>query len=103
MKEVTESFKETSVEIREERQQEKQIKLIGKQRKVPGLTLWEFNEKTKELKPATYKPIAVFISSSLTSTETTRTFRCVVNENCLYFQALNQNNALKKLKKAKLL
>lgn len=103
MKEVTESFKETTVEIVEERQQEKQIKLIGKQRKIPGLTLWEFNEKTKELKPATFKPTAVFISSSLTSTDTTRTYKCVVNENCLYFQALNESNARKKLIKAKLL
>lgn len=103
MKEVTESFKETTVEIVEERQQEKQIKLIGKQRKIPGLTLWEFNHSTKQLSKAKYKPVSVMISASLNDSETTRVFKCVVNENCLYFQALNEPNARKKLIKAKLL
>lgn len=103
MKELSENFKENAVQIVEEKQQRKEIKLIGRQRRIPGLILWEFNEKTKELKPVTFKPKSIFISSSLTSTDTTKTYKCVVNDNCLYFQALNESNAMKKLKRTKLL
>lgn len=86
MKEVTESFKETTVEIVEERQQEKQIKLIGRQRHIPGLTLWEFNHSTKELSKAKFKPASVMISSSMQQTDTTIVFKCVVKRTAFTFR-----------------
>lgn len=100
MKELLkDSFESNKVEIVEEEQQKKELKLIGQQRKMPGLTLWEYNEKTKVLEKAKYKPGSVFISSMSDKIETTKTYILVVNENCVYFQALNQKNAARKLNK----
>lgn len=98
MKEL-EEFKEKPIEIVAEQQQKKEIKHIGQQRKVRGHILWEFNEKTRELKRAQFKKTNVFISAINMSPESiTETHKVVVNENCVYFQALNKKNAKKKLK-----
>lgn len=103
MKELTHKYKESEIVIVEEQQQRKEIKLIGSQNKIKGLTLWQFNESTKELSIAKFRPASIFISSSINSSETTKNFTVVVNENCIYFQALNESNAKRKLRKAKLL
>lgn len=98
MKELIQDHKETKVEIVSEQQQKKEIKLIGQQRKVPGLTLWEYNEKTNELKPAQYKKEDVVLNSLAPTPEAlTKINKVIVNENCIYFQALNLRNARKKL------
>jgi len=101
MKELfKDSFDSNKVEIVEEKQQKKEIKLIGQQRKVPGLILWEFNEKTKVINRAKFKLTNVFISSLSMSTESiTHTHKVIVNENCVYIQALNLKNAIKHLKR----
>ena len=101
MKELfKESFDSNKIEIVEEQQQKKEIKLIGQQRKVPGLILWEFNETTRLIQRAKYKMTNVFISSLSMSTESiTHTHKVVVNENCVYIQALNLKNAIKHLKR----
>lgn len=103
MKELTKEFEETEVEIVAEQQQRKEIKLIGRQRKVRGLTLWEFNEKTKELNPAKYKKQDFQITMLNPSASALKVSHKVeVNEHCLYFQALNRKNAERKLKISKL-
>ncbi len=86
------------VQIVEEKQQRKEIKLIGQQRKIPGLTLFEFNEITRKINKAKFKVASVFITGG-TDTESTHTYQCIVHENCAYIQALNEKNAIKKLKK----
>lgn len=100
MKEVIKDFKETEVEITIEKQQQKEIKLLGRQRKIRGHILWEFNQKTKELNQATYKK-QDFNVTSLTPSPSAMSVsnKVQVNENCLYFQALNRANAIKKLEK----
>lgn len=103
MKELTQEHRETEIVIVSEQQQRKELKLLGRNRKIKGHTLWEFNIDTKELIPAKFKPMGVMISSSLQSTDTTRTYSVVTNEKCLYFQSLNRSNAERKLRKAKLL
>jgi hypothetical protein len=98
MKEVIQDFNETKVEITAEKEQRKEIKLIGQQRKIPGLILWEFNTKTNELQPAQYKKEDVEIKSLDPTPEAlTKRNKVVVNEHCIYFQALNRKNAIKKL------
>lgn len=100
MKEL-EDFKanQIGVEIKAEAEQKKEIKLVGQQRKVPGLTLWEYNENTKELKKAKFQKVNVMIHGLGMSPESIKnTHKVVVNENCIYFQALNENNAKRKLK-----
>lgn len=101
MKELLrESFKENEIEIREEKQQRKEIKLIGQQRKVPGLTLWEYSEKTGLIEKAKFKKDTLAITSLSMSPESiTNTHKVVVNEFCVYVQALNLKNAIKVLKR----
>lgn len=102
MKEL-EDFKanQIGVEIKAEAEQKKEIKLIGQQRKVPGLTLWEYNENTKELTKAKFQKVNVMIHGLGMSPESiTNTHKVIVNENCVYFQALNRANALRKISKS---
>jgi hypothetical protein len=97
MKEL-ENHKENKIEIVAEQEQRKEIKLIGQQRKVRGLILWEYNTKTLELREAQFKSENVSISSLQVSPELVqRHSRVVVNENCIYIQALNRENAGKKV------
>lgn len=101
MKELLrDSFDSNKVEIVEEQQQKKEIKLIGQQRKIPGLILWEYNENTGLVDRAKFNKTNVFISSLSQSVESiTHTHKVVVNENCVYIQALNLKNAIKQLKR----
>ena len=97
-----EIFKDSfnNIEIVEEEQQKKEVKLIGQQRKVPGLILWEFNETTKLIKRAEFKKTSVVISSLSMSPESiNRNHKVIVNENCFYIQALNLKNAIKQVKR----
>ena len=64
--------------------------MIYQMRRIKGLTLFEFNKITKELKPATIK---YEIGKS----------KVVYQKDCLYLQALNLNNAKRKLQKLNLL
>lgn len=89
------------VEIRAEQEKKKEVKLIGKQRRIPGLTLWEFNKKTKDLEKAKFKKQDVILSTldpTVVANSTTH-HKVEINEGCFYFQALNKKNAQKKLKK----
>lgn len=96
MKELQEI--DSKVEIVEEQQQRKEIKLIGRQRRVRGLTLWEFNHKEKTLQPAKFHKQDFAITALSTSPEALKiSNKVVVNENCVYVQALNRKNAIKKL------
>lgn len=96
-----EDIKSDRIEIVAEQQQKKEIKLIGRQRKIRGLILWEFNYKTKELHPAKFQPLSIMISGGGAGTETTEVSKVRVNENCIYLQALNRKNAIKQLNKIK--
>jgi len=49
----TESRKEDKIEIFAQKEINKQTKFLGAERKIAGLTLWEYNVKTKQLNPAT--------------------------------------------------
>lgn len=99
MKELLkDSFDSNKVEIVEEKQQRKEIKLIGQQRRIPGLTLFEYNEVTHKVVAAKFRVASVFITGGVDN-ETAYTYECVVHENCTYVQALNVRNAIKKLRR----
>lgn len=69
--------------------------LIGSQRKVKGHTLYAFNIVTKELMVVSLerKLILGFDGNVMYENKLT------VEKNCIYFQALNEKNAKKKLLK----
>lgn len=101
MKEAVDFEKADKVEISIEEQEKKEVKLLGSQRQIPGLTLWEYNEITKELKRAEFKEEALTLGDILNGTTSINNFRkkVIINEGCQYFQALNRKNALRKIKK----
>ena len=78
---------------------QKEYHLIGRQRKVSDHTLFEFNRKTKEIRPADIsKEVVVGMDGNpIYKTKTD------VHQDCFYLQALNVKNAKKKLVKLGLL
>jgi hypothetical protein len=88
-----------------QQQQKKHIQLLGRQNRNKSHILWSFNTETKELKRAAFatQSNTLYLNSFNHDDvmKTIRTFysRVLVEQNCIYFQALNEENALKKLKK----
>lgn len=78
---------------------QKEYHLIGRQRKVSGHTLFEFNRKTKEIRPADISR-TVIVGMDGNPIYKTKTD---VHKDCFYIQALNVKNAKKKLVKLGLL
>ena len=70
--------------------------LIGRQRKVAGHTLFEFNRETKEILPAELKRT---VYTDFGTGRPVFEARAHVKQNCFYIQALNKKNAEKKLRK----
>lgn len=76
-------------------EQQKEYKYIGSQLRVPGHTMFSFNFKTKNL---TVAKIEKSCEISLTNPRgvVTKTKLCI-EPDCIYIQALNKKNAIKKL------
>lgn len=90
------------VEIVEEEQQKKEAKLIGRQRRVPGLILWEYNNLTQEVCKAEFVKQDIAIASiplKNAAIDATISNRVNIKEQCVYVQALNYKNAVKRLAK----
>lgn len=90
------SESEEATRIEQVAKKQKEYKLIGSQRKVAGHTLFEFNKKTKDIKPADIKRECIFNAKTGSPVYKTKTD---IHENCVYLQALNIKNAEKKLRK----
>ena len=91
------NLNENKIEIQKQIQQE--YKLIGTVNKNKGHITFEFNKITKEIKPALMqlnKTVKVEAEGTLSSISK---YKVIINENCFYIQALNLENAIKKLKK----
>lgn len=71
------------------------MKQVSSQRRKRGLTLYEFNHQTRQLQPVTLERI----ETVLTDGKTQASHRVKMNEDCVYFQALNMKNAQKKAMK----
>jgi len=84
-------------EVRQEQvaKQQKEYKLIGHQRKIAGLTLYELDRKTNVIRPAAVTRTAI-VKTDGSAVYKTRTD---VRQGCFYIQALNAKNAERKLRK----
>lgn len=91
---------EAKAPVEQVAKKQKEYKLIGTQRKVAGHTLFEFNKKTKEIKPADIGRECIFDAKTGKPIYKTKTD---IHENCFYVQALNIKNAEKKLRKLRML
>lgn len=74
--------------------QKHEFKLIGQVRKVPGHTMFSFNLKTGEIKVAPTERSKV---CDFRTREPIYKERIVVEPDCLYRQALNRKNFIKRL------
>jgi hypothetical protein len=82
-------------------EQKKTRTLIDQKRLVPGMTLFEYNAETRKLQKATFKTASVMIAhSAVKGSETTTVHTVDVKDDCMYFQALNMKNAIRKLANA---
>lgn len=71
---------------------QKQIVFIGSQKKIKGLTMFEFNPKELTLEPAEFKESVAELSGTIHH-------KLVYKDGCIYVQALNKRNAYKKIAK----
>lgn len=75
-------------------EQRKEFRLLGSQRRVPGLILFEYDLTTGDLRRASMKTeIALTIDGKLDKTR-----EVMSRDLCLYVQALNEKNAMKKVR-----
>jgi hypothetical protein len=102
MKELFKDFKDNEIkyEVKAQQDQRKEIKLVASDRKIPGLTLWEYNQNTGKLQKAKFKTDETLELKSLSVNpeQLRKSNKVIINENCIYFQALNERSARKKLK-----
>lgn len=89
------SQKDGSVKQEQVAKKQQEYHLIGKQRKVAGHTLYEFDKITKQIRPAVIDRKAILQMDGSIKAET----RIDVKQDCFYLQALNIKNAEKKLRK----
>jgi len=87
---------EDATRVEQVAKKQKEYKLVGQRRKVPGHTLFEYNYKTKEIRKAMIKHEVIFDAKS---GKPIHKNKAEVHEDCLYVQALNKDNAIKKLKR----
>lgn len=88
-----------SIELYQQEEDRREIRLIKTERKIRGHILWEFNERTRELNRAKFRVQKTLEITSLNIDEINFVDKIDINENCYYFQALNERNAIKHLKK----
>lgn len=74
--------------------QKHEFKLIGRERKVPGHTMFSLNLKTGEIKvaPVEHSKAVDFVTRDPVTKD-----RIVIEPDCLYRQALNRKNFIKRL------
>lgn len=101
MKELFKDFQDSQIksEVKAEQDQKKEIKLLSTIRKVPGLTLFEYNQRTGEVSKAKFKTDETLVLKSLSTNpeQLQKSSKVIVNESCIYFQALNEKTARKKV------
>lgn len=87
-----------STQIRQEQvQKEKQeFHLLGKTRRIAGLTLFSYNKETGEVKVA---ELVKSKSVDFRTKKPTENSKVMIEKNCIYGQALNKKNFIKHLKK----
>ena len=83
---------------------QKEYHLVGQTRNTTGHTLFEFNTKTQELKPADVTRSVVYgVFGKFGGGRNKFETRVDVHQDCIYVQALNKKNAIKQLRKSGIL
>src|SRR5579872_3949885 len=83
---------EQSREVRELKKSKTTATLLS----IPGLILWEYNEVTKVLDEARFEYQTVELAKNSSQTQVLHKV-LQQKKNCIYFQALNKKNAIRKV------
>lgn len=86
--------RQDSERIEQKQKKQQEYKLIGKRRRIPGLNLFSYNTVTKELKLA---PVEKNVALGLNGPDYKTNIK--IEKDCIYLQALNMDNARRKLMK----
>jgi hypothetical protein len=89
---------DNKIELHAEQQQKKESQFLGSERKIKGLTLWELNTETMEIKPAEFVNTSATLGS-LNAEDLEVRHKVNVKYGCNYLQALNEKNARKHFRK----
>lgn len=81
-------------QIEQLQKQKREEKFLGKLKVIPGLTLFSFNIKTGEIKVA---EMNTEVAIDYKTHEPKYTKKIVIEPHCVYRQALNKKNFIKKL------
>lgn len=81
-----------NLEITQKEKKQHEFKLVARQRKVPGHTLFCFNLRTGEIKVA---PVDRATAIDFRTREPIHRDRIVIEPLCIYRQALNKKNFIK--------
>ena len=87
-------LQKSQVELLQQKKHE--FTFIGRERKKPGHTMFSYNTVTKEIKVA---PLEFSKDIDFRTREPIQKPRIVIERNCVYRQALNEKNFIKKLKR----
>lgn len=83
------------INITAQKQQEKQLKLVGRMRPQPGQKVFEINCSTGECEEAQFEKVAVNFETAAKGDLSPRK-KIMARENCVYVVALNKANAIRK-------
>lgn len=89
-----------ATELTEKQKKQHEFKLIGKQRRIPGLTMWCVNLKTGEIKKAPIKRECVI---NLKTRNPEYKSSIVIEPHCIYRQCLNRKSFIKRLKRERII
>ena len=79
--------------IEVKKKQEKEITLLNSERKIKGLRLYEYDKKTGLIVSAEYQQNETFVIGQDAES------KVHIKPGCIYVQAMNKENALKKVRK----
>lgn len=86
------SLSKEQIEFAQKKQHE--LKFIGKQRKIAGLTMFSYNIETGEIKIA---PMNDEVAIDSRTMRPVSEHKLVIERDCIYRQALNKKNFVKRL------
>lgn len=91
------NIKEDSDRIELQQRKRNELKLIGSEKRNKSHTLFSFNTVTKEIKKAEYYGLCDTIHFA--TLEPIEKPKVLVEKNCIYRQAMNKANFIKRLKR----
>lgn len=88
-------------EVRLKKQEQREYKLVGSMRHKQGLTLFSINRRTLEVKPAMLSVDKIIKWEDAVAMLNNKSYKrkIMIEQDCVYIEALNAENAMKHYRK----